>query len=170
VKPVKHPQTSPKPKTSPQPKRTNRSTSRAPTSQKKGTPTKADEQDFKRWLMGEPDPHADPVSDTQFHFLQVSEEPEPEPESAPVNALIPDLTEGIEENEQLPAEFSMVLPETGEVRAQLTSLPNGGTNVALGFHPEVLMKMIGFEKEGERLLSRRLGKPVRLHFKRIEAV
>jgi len=169
--PVKHMPHTPKPQPTQTPERERRPLSHQPP-QKTSAPGKRDIQDFKRLLDPETEMHCETKLDLTFGFLETPPEStaEPETSSHPFNGLTPDLIDGIENNETLPAEFSLVLPETGEVAARLTQGENGVMRVSLGFQADVLARMVGYEKQGERVLSQRLGKPVRLHFKQVDAV
>ncbi|WP_227317853.1 type III secretion system HrpP C-terminal domain-containing protein [Cedecea davisae] len=84
--------------------------------------------------------------------------------------LEPHLIQGIEQQETLPARFSLLLPELGEVVAQITPASGDALDIALGFSGHAWDKVRGFEKDGQSSLSGRLGKNVRLRFKRREAV
>jgi len=167
---VKHIQHTQKPVHVRQPDRTARNTTR-PFQTKRMLPTKKESEEFKRLLKDDPDFQAEPMEDLTFLLHEPEPESIDEPASShPFNAITPDLIEGVESCEQLPAEFSMLLPETGEVAAKLSEGQNGEMNVSLGFQSSVLERMVGFERQGEQVLSKRLGKRVRLHFKRTEAL
>jgi len=131
-----------------------------------------DGQDFKALLKDDPEPVVEPLGDLLFYFNSPEPERLDEPHQADqtFNSLAPDLIEQTENAETLPAEFSLLLPETGEVGARLSEGLNGETRISLGFNEDVLARMVGFEKRGEALLSKRLGRSVRLHFKRIDAL
>ncbi|NIG12935.1 hypothetical protein F3J37_01555 [Pantoea sp. Al-1710] len=177
MKPViKHPAThkpvTTTPTKSPEPIR--RSSS-AQTKSSKNTPSKKDAHDFKR-LMTDPNDRMAEFEALNFHFADLAEEKASEPEAEqhspnhPFTELTPDLMWGIQEHETLPAEFSMWFRQSGDVTARLTPGDSGETMVTLGFQEAVLPKMIGIEKEAERLLSKRMGKAIRLKFKRIDAL
>lgn len=80
------------------------------------------------------------------------------------------LVQGIEQQESLPARFSLLLPDLGEVVAQVTPTNGDGLDIALGFSAQAWDKVRGFEQDGQGSLSGRMGKKVRLRFKRREAV
>ncbi|VEB99355.1 Uncharacterised protein [Cedecea lapagei] len=84
--------------------------------------------------------------------------------------LEPHLVQGIEQQESLPASFSLLLPDLGEVVAQVTPANGDVLDIALGFSAHAWDKVRGFEQDGQGSLSGRLGKKVRLRFKRREAV
>jgi len=141
---------------------------------KPSPPGKKDANDFRHFLASEDE--SEPVCESSGGLLFCFREPppidlgEPPTQERTFHALTPDLIEEIEGHESLPAEFELLLPETGAVSARMTAGDEGVTHVALGFRQDILEKLVGYEKQGERVLSRRLGKPVRLHFKRVEAL
>jgi len=175
VKPtIKHTAMPPKPQPLHQAERNVRQPTRQAIPTKSRSPSKADSQDFKRLMDYEPDLHAEPIGDLLFYFNDTPsdavDESTDQKESHPFTAMTPDLIEGIEDHETLPAEFSLLLPETGEVRARLTEGEEGETCVSLGFESSILPRMIGIEKDAEWVLSQRMGKRIRLRFKRIDAL
>ena len=103
-------------------------------------------------------------------LLPVSTETVPQSGNASFMLLEPQLVQGITQQETLPAEFSLLLPAMGEVSARLSASAQGALDIALGFSAPVLARLQGYEQEGQRSLSRRLGKSVHLRFKLREAL
>jgi len=102
-----------------------------------------------------------------------AEQPQQASESQASSLLVmlePHLVQGIEQQESLPARFSLLLPDLGEVVAQVTPANDDVLDIALGFSAQAWDKVRGFEQDGQGSLSGRLGKKVRLRFKRREAV
>jgi len=135
-------------------------------------PHKKESDEFRYLLKGEHHTHIDDF-DT-FCFKLIDEHPSEPTEETPqhpvFHPIMSDVLTEIEKQEHLPAEFSLILPGSGEIVAKMQQGESGETVIALGFTDETLSKLLGFEKQGENLMSRRLGKPVRLQFKRIEAL
>jgi len=133
-----------------------------------------DEQAFRQLLQGN-EPVA-PVAPSFPLYLfdsvstKMSSEVDIPASASPFTLLEPHLAEGIEQQETLPAEFSLLLPEMGEVTARMTAAQEGNIDIALGFSTAVLARIQGYEREGQTSLSRRLGKSVRLRFKLREAL
>jgi len=103
-------------------------------------------------------------------LLPVSTETVPQSGNTSFMLLEPQLVQGITQQETLPAEFSLLLPAMGEVSARLSASAQGELDIALGFSAPTLARLQGYEQEGQRSLSRRLGKSVRLRFKLREAL
>ncbi|WP_173633360.1 type III secretion system HrpP C-terminal domain-containing protein [Paramixta manurensis] len=82
----------------------------------------------------------------------------------------PQLSQSLETQEAFPASFSMILPQLGEVKAQVNTLAGGGLDVALGFSPALFNVVRGSETACGENLSRRMSQRVRLRFKRWEAL
>jgi len=172
--PVKHPPHrphTPKPEPTKAPERSHRHNPRSSTS-KSAQPTKKEAQEFHRFLLTDPEAHEEMMGERLFYFQDVPPESmeELQEQSQCFNGLVPDLMEGIEDHPDFPAEFSMMIPSMGEVLARLTKGQQGDIQIALGFQENVLMKMVGYERQGERALARRLGKPVSLFFKQVDAL
>ncbi|NIF60421.1 type III secretion protein [Enterobacter sp. Ap-916] len=134
-----------------------------------------DEKEFSDLLSDdEPDPVMPILALNLFDgSLGGTEQPQQaseSPSSALRAMLESHLIQGIEQQESLPARFSLLLPDLGEVVAQVTPANGDGLDIALGFSAEAWDKVRGFEQDGQGSLSRRLGKKVRLRFKRREAV
>ena len=94
----------------------------------------------------------------------------PQSGNATFMLLEPQLVEGITQQETLPAAFSLLLPTMGEVSARLSASTQGALDIALGFSASTLARLQGYEREGQRSLSHRLGRSVRLRFTLREAL
>ena len=169
--PIKHPPLSHKPEPVKQPDRTQPKPTRE-NRPKSSQPTKKEAQEFHRLLHDDSELHQEQMGELLFYFQDVPPEnlEESQDQHQRFQSMMPDLGDEIERQENLPAEFSLMLPETGEVLARLSQGENGEMKVSLGFQQEALMKMVGYERQGERALSRRLGKRVSLHFKQVNAL
>ena len=134
-----------------------------------------DEKEFSDLLFGdEPVPLMPLLSLNLFEgSLGGAEQPQQASESQASSLLVmlePHLVQGIEQQESLPARFSLLLPDLGEVVAQVPPANDDVLDIALGFSAQAWDKVRGFEQDGQGSLSGRLGKKVRLRFKRREAV
>jgi len=171
VKHTPHAPHTPKPEPTKAPERSHRHNPRS-SSSKSAQPTKKEAQEFHRLLLSDPEAHGEMMGERLFYFQDVPPESleESQEQSERFNGLVPDLMDEIDNHPDLPAEFSMMLPDTGEVMARMTEGDRGEIQISLGFQENVLMKMVGYERQGERVLARRLGKPVSLYFKQVDAL
>jgi len=130
-------------------------------------PSQQEEARFKAMLDEEQPDVFDPLMQSAFMFWPEMTKPDTaEPEGSSVfMSVMPDIAEQLDGIKQLPADFSLLLPDQAEIAGRLTQDQDGVMNVVLGFNRETLNKLVGFEREGETLLQRRLGKRLRLKFK-----
>lgn len=78
----------------------------------------------------------------------------------------PPLSQDLATQEAFPAHFSLLLPQLGEINVQVTALPTGDMNVALGFSARAYEIVRGSEKQCAESLAKRMGQRVRLRFQR----
>ncbi|RWR00984.1 hypothetical protein ED28_16170 [[Pantoea] beijingensis] len=76
----------------------------------------------------------------------------------------PTLTEEIDKQPTFPATFSMLLPQLGEVNAQVNQINSGELDIALAFKRSSFDAVRGSQNSCGRSLSQRMGKRVHLSF------
>jgi len=133
-----------------------------------------DKDDFASLLSGDDQPLAPmlPVMLTdnnagqsfQPMLSETSETAQSAPPPACWQIVEPALTEGIDKQPAFPATFSLLLPQLGEVTAQVNQNTSGELEVALAFSRGSFEAVRGAQENCGRSLSQRLGQRVRLRF------
>ena len=133
-----------------------------------------DKDDFSSLLLGDDEPLApmlplilnDSASGENVQPM-LSETTETAPTAPPPTCwkiIEPALTDGIEKQPAFPATFSLLLPQLGEVTAQVNQTNNGELDIALAFSPGSFQAVRGAQDNCGQSLSQRLGQRVRLRF------
>lgn len=171
-----------KPKAPTQPKNLPFTPASAQQSSRPSTPSRGadkqrlnrDKDDFASLLSGGDEPLApmlpvmlaDNQNGESFQPM-LSETSETAPSAPPPacwQIIEPSLTEGIEKQPAFPATFSLLLPQLGEVTAQVNQSSSGELDIALAFNRGSFQAVRGAQDNCGRSLSQRLGQRVRLRF------
>lgn len=137
-----------------------------------------DEHDFNRLLNDEqnaapllPIAALAPIDpDTLLRQAQEPQAASPTPAAMLWQIIEPPLSESLATQEAFPARFSLLLPQLGEVNAQVNALPGGEMTIALGFSDNAFQWVRGSEKQCAESLARRMGQRVRLRFQRLDVL
>ena len=137
-----------------------------------------DESEFNR-LLNDASPTAPllpliPLAQIDPDGLRASVAETQPASTSPVMALWqivePPLSQDLAAQQAFPARFSLLLPQLGEINAQVIRAAGGELQVALGFSARVFDVVRGSERMCAERLARRMGQRVRLHFQRQETL